>query len=45
MQRLEMPRKLLRPERGLDENVFVFALANPVDLARFHKYDVVELLP
>ena len=45
LQRLEMPRKLLRPEHGLDDNVFVFALANPADLARFHKYDVVELLP
>ncbi len=45
LQRLEIPRKLLRPEHGLDDNVFVFALANPAELARFHKYDVVELLP
>ncbi len=45
LQRLEIPRKLLRREHGLDDNVFVFSLVNPADLARFHKYDVVELLP
>jgi hypothetical protein len=45
LQRLEVPRKLLRPEQGLDDNVFVFSLANAADLARFHKYDVVELVP
>ena len=45
LQRLEIPRKLLRPEHGLDDDVFVFALVNLADLARFQKYDVVELLP
>jgi hypothetical protein len=45
LQSLEIPRKLLRPEHGLDDNVFVLALANSADLARFHKYDVVELVP
>ena len=44
-QFLEIPRKLLRPEHGLDKNVFVFALADSADLSRFHKYDVVELIP
>jgi len=44
-QRLEIPRKLLRPEHGLDKNVFVFTLADPADLWRFQKYDVVELTP
>jgi hypothetical protein len=44
-QLLEIPRKLLRPEHGLDKNVFSFALADPADLSRFHKYDVVELVP
>ena len=44
-QRLQIPRKLLRPEHGLDMNVFVFALADSADLSRFQKYDVVELIP
>ena len=44
-QRLEIPRKLLRPEHGLDTNVFVFTLEDPADLSRFQKYDVVELIP
>lgn len=44
-QRLEIPRKLLRPEHGLDMDVFVFALADTADLQRFQKYDVVEFTP
>ena len=44
-QLLEIPRKLLRPEHGLDLNVFVFALADSGALSRFHKHDVVELIP
>jgi hypothetical protein len=45
VQRLGIPHKLLRPKHGLDDNVFVFALASSADLGRFHKYDVVELVP
>ena len=44
-QRLEIPRKLLKPENGLDMDVFVFALADRADLPRFQKHDVVELTP
>ena len=44
-QRLEVPRKLLRPEHGLDLNMFVFTLADSAALSRFHKHDVVELIP
>jgi hypothetical protein len=44
-QLLEIPRKLLRPEHGLDLDMFVFALADSAALSRFHKHDVVELTP
>jgi hypothetical protein len=42
MERLEIPRKLRRPEL---ENMIGLILADPAALSRFHKYDVVEFTP
>lgn len=45
LQHLELARILQRPALGQNMNLFVFVLGDLTALARFQKYDVVELSP
>ena len=45
LERLEIPPKLGRLGRPLFKNAVFFAFAAPEATQRFHKYDVVELIP